>query len=247
MRTQACTFRALSAFGTCISDVSSTRMQIRISAHDLLWTKLFYLLMWYTNCSFIVMSMFALQVAQPADEPARPAVPHRFSANIKFISFDTGRSFGRHGLPFPSMSSTCGFKCANLCSTSGIQLLAVFLPGCPAIGNGFFAQDADEKTMRVETLRPFPGTEQLLTNITSLRHGRRFGFRTGVRWFNGSMVLREVQLRGSLLFIAHAVSQGCAEMNHGTSLVAIILFAVSCQCLASKDPRLQEGCGSKHG
>jgi len=72
------------------------------------------------------------QVAQPADEPARPAVPHRFSANIKFISFDTGY---------------------------------------PAIGNGFFAQDADEKTMRVETLRPFPGTEQLLTNITSLMRG----------------------------------------------------------------------------
>lgn len=68
-----------------------------------------------------------------------------------------------------------------------------------------------------------------------------------VQWFNGSMVLREVQLRGSLLFIAHAASQGFAEMNHGTSLVAIILFAVSCQCLASKDPRLQEGCGSKHG
>ena len=81
-------------------------MQLRISAHDLLWTKLFYLrLMWYTDCSFLVM--FALQVAQPADEPARPAVPHRFSANIKFVSFDTGRSLDRHGLPFPSM------KCAN--------------------------------------------------------------------------------------------------------------------------------------
>jgi len=69
------------------------------------------------------------QGSQLRDEPARPHVPGRFSADIRFTSFDTGY---------------------------------------PAIGNGFFAQDLNEKALRSETLRPFPGTEQLLTNMTSL-------------------------------------------------------------------------------
>ncbi|CAK9003245.1 unnamed protein product, partial [Durusdinium trenchii] len=40
--------------------------------------------------------------------------------------------------------------------------------GVPSTGAGFFAQDADRKTMRLESLRPFPGTGELLTNMTSL-------------------------------------------------------------------------------
>ena len=58
--------------------------------------------------------------------------------------------------------------------------------------------------MRVETLRPFPGTEQLLTNITSLRHGGRFG--TGVRWLNGS-VLRA----GTSSRVLIAVHRSCSQ------------------------------------
>ena len=38
----------------------------------------------------------------------------------------------------------------------------------PAVGSGYFAQDADAKAMSIQTLRHFPGMEQLLTNITKL-------------------------------------------------------------------------------
>jgi len=46
-----------------------------------------------------------------------------------------------------------------------------FDTGYASIGKGYFAQDADEKAMRVETLRPFLGVEQLLTNLTTLSLG----------------------------------------------------------------------------
>lgn len=100
-----------------------------------------------------------LQGSQLRDEPARPHVPGRFSADIKFTSFDTG---------------------PELCLVSLIrshQLIQHRLPtrsGYPATGNGFFAQDLNEKALRSETLRPFPGTEQLLTNMTSLNHSCTF-------------------------------------------------------------------------
>lgn len=75
------------------------------------------------------------------------------------------------------------------------------------MGSGLFAQDLsekDQKIVRVEALRPFPGDESMTTNLTSLRHGTK----------------RNRKMLGS----------GFWEMMAGTLRAEAIPFAASCPC-----------------